>query len=436
MNNALLFLFVNSENVYLKSISRERITFDSVLRIPPKRLFCELFLFDSAQGKYQRYCLDEIENVSMKSHDDCYSYVLKFFGFSELILCGLFEKYNVASTRRRESEKSFVPISVASQEKAGASEGKSGVWPKGRKNQFPAGDFASIREHMEVAFSLNKPEKYSMIGKSRTVRQTLNALLKDVGYIDHPIFQEGFDRIYIGNEFCKNLFPSKDTLETILIKCSNEGYKVSVVFPCVYQSEISRTQSILEVLCGFSIEHQMDLEIVLNDWGLLKILEKVGGHLSLSLGRLLNKYVKDPRISTIWESCQNSSYLISNNLHCSWMYDFLKEKNISRIEYDLSDSHIQPPPGLHSLHFPFYFVNLSSFCPMAAEITTGEDVNQFFVENCQHFCGSHYYKYPRNFSVFGFGNAVFGYDDSILKKTHVLKCMIDKGFDRYILTNP
>ena len=58
---------------------------------------------------------------------------------------------------------------------------------------------------------------------------------------------------------------------------------------------IERSERLLESVYKWCKDNKNPLEIVINDWGMLKLLENKRDFFQISLGVLLNKRKKDPR---------------------------------------------------------------------------------------------------------------------------------------------
>lgn len=102
------------------------------------------------------------------------------------------------------------------------------------------------------------------------------------------------ERIYYGNEFCEKLIPSIETLEKFyrLVKAKNKHF--TFVTPFVTNSGLEKVSRLLDFL-----NKQPDVEVVFNDWGVLKVMKSSFGNIEPVLGRLLSKQRRDPRMLSI-----------------------------------------------------------------------------------------------------------------------------------------
>ena len=100
-------------------------------------------------------------------------------------------------------------------------------------------------------------------------------------------------RLYIGDEFCIHRLPSIDELDAICQVAKGDFRGLTFLTPPLTDAGIDR--------CGplFDILKDMDLgtEVVVNDWGVLLFLKEKYPSFQLSVGRLLNKGFKDPRLT-------------------------------------------------------------------------------------------------------------------------------------------
>ena len=99
-----------------------------------------------------------------------------------------------------------------------------------------------------------------------------------------------YHRVYVGSEFCERLIPAEKEVKTALKFCEKNGLGFTLVTPPLTYWGVARVKDILEIL-------PEETEVVINDWGILKDVKRL--KLTPVLGRLLVKYKRDPRISSI-----------------------------------------------------------------------------------------------------------------------------------------
>ena len=79
--------------------------------------------------------------------------------------------------------------------------------------------------------------------------------------------------IYIGNQFCHNLFPSDEKLMLIMNKAKSDGMKITISFSYLRQELLPKTNSTIEVLYKWCRDNDQRIEIIVNDYGLFELLE-------------------------------------------------------------------------------------------------------------------------------------------------------------------
>ena len=247
------------------------------------------------------------------------------------------------------------------------------------------------------------------------------------------IFNKGIDRIYIGNEFCHNLFPKEDMLIEILEKSLDDRVEVTVCFTYLRENYIDKNRKIIESIYSFCVNNKKQIEIVINDWGMLSLIKNKEDYLKPVLGVLLNKRKKDPRYNYKKGYDENKHLIGKNSLNSSSFREFLKERNIQRYEYESCGYKMGIAEGKHSLQIPFYVTNLSQYCPLNAVCKTGDRGRQRLVKCCAKYCTDYVFMYPKHLKMIGRYNSLFAFDDTLLKDDDKLKEYLDEGIDRIVL---
>ena len=151
-----------------------------------------------------------------------------------------------------------------------------------------------ILNSVELAINVDNYELYNKY-LNEDIETFMSNYLKDNFIEKHKLMYKNISRIYVGNEFCHNLFPSKRMLIDIIKKANNEGLEVTICFTYVRECYIDKIKSIINEIYNWCNENNKKIEIVINDWGMLKVVENKQDYLTLCLGVLLNKRKKDPR---------------------------------------------------------------------------------------------------------------------------------------------
>lgn len=250
---------------------------------------------------------------------------------------------------------------------------------------------------------------------------------------NHMLFNKNIERLYIGNEFCHNLFPCLDDLIKMLEKAKEESLNVTLCFTYIRECYIQKTKDIIEKIYDWCKINNFKIEIVVNDWGMLKLLKDKENYFTLCLGNLLNKRKKDPRYIYKNGYEKNKELLSLNSLNSKKFREFLKDNNIERYEYESCNYKIAIPEGKHSLHFPFYMTNSSQYCPLYAMCTTMNRGNQKLLKACPKYCRDYVFLYPKHLKMIGKYNSLFAFDNTLLKDKEILEYYINNNINRLVL---
>lgn len=199
-----------------------------------------------------------------------------------------------------------------------------------------------------------------------------------------------FRRVYIGSEFCERLLPTEKALRRVVDSTVERNLYITLATPFLTDAGLSVALSLLRNLeknPGFN-----KLEVVVNDFGLLNLIEKnfPGGGPVLLLGRLLAKMKRGPRgTAGIGELTPEAmDHFQRTNADVPRYSDFLRDAGFSRIELDY------PLQGLKrdgavleaSLHYPFVYVAAGRYCQFADLDNSRRDIRS--VSNCSGECAS------------------------------------------------
>lgn len=251
---------------------------------------------------------------------------------------------------------------------------------------------------------------------------------------NHPFFEKKIDRIYVGSQFCHNLFPKKKVLMEIMDKAFREGVKVTVCFTYLRQYLIEDVKDILEDLYIWCRSHEEKIEIVINDWGFSELIEGKKDYFGLNLGVLLNKRRKDPRYVYKNGFKEDNGLIAKSGINSSVFMEFLDECGISRYEYESCGYRVEIAKEKgNSINLPFYVTNTSQYCPLYAMCVNLDRGCQSLVTDCPKFCRDYVFMYPKHLRMIGRYNSLFGFDDSLLEDPEKLENYIKRGVDRVVL---
>ena len=175
---------------------------------------------------------------------------------------------------------------------------------------------------------------------------------------------DNFKRLYFGDEFCERLLPGKDDLFEVMNQADSLGIGFTFVTPYVTQAGLASLKKLFPML-------PEGTEVVINDWGVLRILRNKFPKLVPVLGRLLTKIKRGPRITSFLDRLPEDAlkHLRSTNLGVSRYQKFLVENGVNRVELDNPFQGIDlddVPDGLGlSMYIPFAYVTTTRFCLVA-----------------------------------------------------------------------
>lgn len=294
-------------------------------------------------------------------------------------------------------------------------------------------DSFHIEHAYELALSLDTKAKYQQY-LSKGVVRCQRELLEDNYLAEHPLFQKAAERIYIGNEFCHNLLPTKEQYIPLLEKARKEKLAITLVFTYMRDEYVEETKQIVECIYEWCKREQQLIEVVVNDWGMVQLLKDKHPYIQLNLGVLLNKRRKDPRYSYKRGIQEHSSILAKNQLNEEEFQSMLRKKwNIKRFEYEAGPLPVSVPQGHHSLHVPYYQTNTSQYCTLYAACQYGDRGNQRLVRDCPGYCEEKVFLYPKHLNMVGRYNSLFGCQTSILFDSAELNEYLSQGIDRVVL---
>jgi hypothetical protein len=273
---------------------------------------------------------------------------------------------------------------------------------------------------------INKPgpEVFDVLDINLKVNQTSLVLLKDFLYKQNGInYQDHIERIYFGQETCENLIPSIEDVENALRYCSEHEFGFSFVTPYVAPKGIRKIIDLLDFLNTCEEE----VEVVINDFGILQLVYTRYNNLKPVLGRLLTKLKRDPRFSLSGYDISNSDIknikkveqnqaiaLQSAGIDMPQFRKFLKEKNIDRIGFDSVPQGLNPKSLKKwdfevDVYWPWVYITSGRNCAIAAYTQPGKSFHPTD-EPCSFQCRSYEFTFESDKQMLNSvqqGNAVW-----------------------------
>ncbi len=215
-----------------------------------------------------------------------------------------------------------------------------------------------------------------------------------------------FTRCAFGNEFCENLIPSTAAVESALEASRSRGLAFTLLTPYASNEGVAALLPLFE-----SLARQGGAEVVFNDWGVLNLLRREFPSLKPAQGRLLNKSLRDPRVTTMYASApapaSTLSVLQRSNLDCESYTNLLSRLGVDAIEMDnlpqgndLSFVESGRSAMKVGVYLPFGFISTSRICMAAGLHYRKQDKFQPGAP-CRHECQTHLLEYAYTNSPFG-----------------------------------
>lgn len=305
----------------------------------------------------------------------------------------------------------------------------------------------------------------------------------------HPLAKRKPELIYIGNAFCPLLFPGMEKLGQLLKKTKSEGVTPVFVFSTMAERDVQMVRSRLEYLAEYcemlrlqnsNTENVSDqrLEVVINDWGMLKMLQEPKfSSLLPTMGVLLQKKRKDPRMKYKNAADGNLEKISRQAIHADFYREYLEKTfRIMRYSYETCGQEQQIVHGRAGadLYLPFYQTNTAGHCTLHAAVQYGDRGCQHPLRNligkdagaeinivsnielniasniasnmdsktdsvnesvwpCPHDCEKFGFLYPDFLQMTGHYNSLFGYDEKALADPEYLKEFVRQGIDRLVV---
>ncbi len=212
-------------------------------------------------------------------------------------------------------------------------------------------------------------------------KPSLGRCLKRLGWSDTPLAAFGaepgaelsVERVHLGNEFCERLLPTPAQLRSAQQHAGQMAVEVSLLTPLLTDSGIKRLRPLLDTLPDGA-------EVIVNDWGTLRLVRTQYATLKPLLGRLLYKMIKDPRLpSAQW------TQLHPHSGRSQPFHRLLARFGVDHIEMDLppftqAEQFQVGELGL-SVHLPYGYVVKGRMCRIGS---LGQDDSGKFIAG--HAC--------------------------------------------------
>ena len=334
--SGLITCLLNNKEVRIMKISPEKLTIRLAQEVKEiKQLKVVFYIFD--ENRYEEIIIEKYNLINNEKHEFYITYVFSIK--DEIYLQNVRNAFN--NYNRYIRLKAYSDDNDFSNEMVGYPSEKDYDFYEdyiSQKQEWMANlnyDSFNYRVLNSVELAINV-DNYDLYNKylNEDIETFKRNYLKDNFIEKNKLMYKKISRIYVGNEFCHNLFPSKRMLIDIIKKANNEGLEVTICFTYVRECYIDKTKAIINEIYNWCNENNKKIEIVINDWGMLKVVENKQDYLTLCLGVLLNKRKKDPRYIYKNGYDENEALIGDNSVNSKIFSEFLKDNNINRFEYE------------------------------------------------------------------------------------------------------
>lgn len=252
-------------------------------------------------------------------------------------------------------------------------------------------DLLQMEETLSFASSPPTPDVMQILDSNVKTNQKSLVTIRDFFYIQYgKDYLTNIERIYYGNETCEFLIPDLEDVKKALKYCEEKEYDFSFVTPYVGPGGMEKLIGILDFL-----NQQDDIEVIVNDFGILHLINQQFPNLHPGLGRLLVKLKRDPRFSKSEYTArdkniknigkvQKNQYdvLQDNSLAIPEYQAFLKEKGIERAGIDVVPQGVKYGGKISTwgfpvdVYWPWTYITSGRNCAVAAHTQLGKTYHQ------------------------------------------------------------
>jgi len=183
----------------------------------------------------------------------------------------------------------------------------------------------------------------------------------------------------VGSEYCVHLLPSPETLDGLAGTARDRGIPVLLLTPYFRDAELKTAMGLLR-----AIPEGAQVEVAVNDWGLLLALHSLFPRIPVSIGRLLSGQKRCPRIGS-------SPFLTveGRRWHGEGVFSSGRSRRFLETGYGVRGYHVDDlewmpesaegePEGTGAertrliVHAPFAIVTVSDRCPSIGGLSSAD----------------------------------------------------------------
>jgi len=193
--------------------------------------------------------------------------------------------------------------------------------------------------------------------------------------------------LYFGNEFCEYRIPTVDELKKFLELCDKEKIKPILVTPPVTDKGVRQINTLIE----YMVEKNVCIDIAVNDYGVLELLNEKHIDNRIIAGRILDKTSHDSRATSerINRYYGRAGLMIARTpgIVSRQTKKIFNEYAIDRWEFDLPKVGLDLPEGINkSLYWPYSYLTTGRVCSMRAIGLEGKYRYLVGSDKCKQIC--------------------------------------------------
>lgn len=211
--------------------------------------------------------------------------------------------------------------------------------------------------------------------------------------------------IYFGNEFCEYRIPTIVQFKRMFELCEKEKIKLVLVTPVVTDYGIERISQLLD----FIAEQDYLLDIVVNDVGVLQLINQKKIKCAIIAGRILDKTSHDSRASVkeldLYYGKNGKKFAMTPGVISGQALQVYQKYGIDRFEFDLPKIGLDIPKNIKSsVYWPYSYLTTGRVCMLRATELNGN--RKFLVGNrgCGQLCRKYQVEKRKPINGFGFEN--------------------------------
>lgn len=190
--------------------------------------------------------------------------------------------------------------------------------------------------------------------------------------------------LYFGTEFCEDRLPDLAEAEAYCALARDLGWRATLLTPVVTTRGLDRVEALLDRL----VAREWPLDVVFNDWGVMRLVAARRPALSARAGRLVNRALRDPRA---FEEAARAEYpRAADAARCVRLRRFLASAGVEALETDpdLDGGYLgDGSAGLsRALHLPYAFASSGRNCLMKAAALPPKGIGALLGDPCPRPC--------------------------------------------------